>query len=161
MIGRRRLSALWQHAVELGLECLPEAVRSGSGTLPWLFLDNRPFSRAYHGLALEILERGQVEQALESFLNLLTWNPNDNQGIRSLAIDCCFRLDQLEGALGICDRFPEDGMEGVFYGRPLALYKLGEIKQSREALALAVYNLPLVAQELVKQGGGPITLDTF
>ncbi len=143
--------ALWQHAVELGLECLPEAVRTGSGTLPWLFLDNRPFLRAYHGLALEILEKGQFEQALESFLTLLIWNPNDNQGIRSLAIDCCFRLDQPEGALEICDRFPEDGMEGVLYGRPLALFKLGEIDQAREALALAVYNLPLVAHELVKQ----------
>lgn len=41
-------------------------------------------------------------------------------------------------------------MEGVLYGRPLALYKLGEIEGAREALALAVYNLPLVAQELVK-----------
>lgn len=143
--------ALWQQAVMLGSECLPEAVRSGSGTLPWLLLDNRPFLRAYHGLGLKFLERGEIEQALESFLKLLTWNPNDNQGIRSLAIDCSFRLGQPEGALEICDRFPEDGMEGVLYGRPLALYKLGEIEQAREALALAVYNLPLVAQELVKQ----------
>lgn len=62
---------LWQHAVELGLGRLPEAVRSGSGTLPWLLLDNRPFLRAYHGLALQIVERGHPEQALEAFLKLL------------------------------------------------------------------------------------------
>lgn len=54
--------ALWQHAVELGSGCLPEAVRSGSGLLPWLFLDNRPFLRAYYGLALETLGRGRSNE---------------------------------------------------------------------------------------------------
>jgi len=142
---------LWQHTVQLGLERLPEAVRSGSGELPWLFLDNRPFLRAYHGLALEILERGEVERALEAFLRLLAWNPSDNQGIRSLAVDCYFQLGQPEGVLEICERFPEDGMEGVLYGRPLALIQLGEIERAREALVLAVENLPLIAQELVKK----------
>jgi tetratricopeptide (TPR) repeat protein len=143
--------ALWQHAVEIGLQVLPEQVRAGSGELPWLFLDNRPFLRAYHGLGLEMLERGQVEGALKAFLKLLAWNPNDNQGIRSLTVDCYFRLGQPDGVLEICDRFPEDGMEGILYGRPLALFQLGEIKRARKALALAVYNLPLVAQELVKK----------
>ena len=42
-------------------------------------------------------------------------------------------------------------MEGILYGRPLALIQLGEIERAREALAIAVENLPLVAQELVKQ----------
>ena len=142
---------LWQHAVELGLGYLPEAVRSGSGTLPWLFLDNRPFLRAYHGLALEFLERGRVEQALEAFLNLLAWNPNDNQGARALAVVCYFRLGRPEGVLEVSDRFTGDGMEDLLYGRPLALYKLGEVDRAREALAVAMEYLPLVARELVKK----------
>jgi len=142
---------LWQHTVQIGLERLPEAVRSGSGLLPWSFIDNRPFLRAYHGLALEILERGEVERALEAFLRLLAWNPNDNQGIRSLAVDCYFQLGQPEGVLEVCERFPEDGMEGVLYGRPLALYRLGEAERAREALAEAIEYLPLVAKELVKK----------
>lgn len=143
--------ALWQHVGKIGLECLPEEICSGSGSLPWLFLDNRPFLRAYHGLALEILERGEVEKALEAFLRLLAWNPNDNQGVRALAVDCYFRLNQPEGVLEICELFPDDGMEGVLFGRPLALYQVGEIERAREALVLAVDNLPLVAQELVKE----------
>ena len=68
----------------MGLEYLPAAVRSGSGTLPWLMIDNRPFLRAYHGLALKLPKRGKVERALEMFLQLLDWNPNDNQGVREL-----------------------------------------------------------------------------
>jgi len=142
--------ALWQHAGKIGLEYLPEEIRSGSGSLPWLFLDNRPFLRAYHGLALEILERGEVEKALEAILRLLAWNPNDNQGVRALAVDCYFQLEQPEGVLEICELFPEDGMEGVLFGRPLALYQVGEIERAREALVLAVEFLPSVAQELIK-----------
>jgi len=142
--------ALWQHVVKIGLEYLPEVIRSGSGSLPWLFIDNRPFLRAYHGLALEILERGQVEQALEAFLRMLTWNPADNQGVRALAVDCYFRLNQPNGVLEICELFPEDGMEGVLFGRPLALYQLGEIERAREVLAVAVEFLPSVARELIK-----------
>lgn len=42
-------------------------------------------------------------------------------------------------------------MERILYGRPLALYKLGEVDRAREALAVAVENLPLVARELVKK----------
>jgi tetratricopeptide (TPR) repeat protein len=114
-------------------------------------IDNRPFLRAYHGLALEILERGEVEQALEVFLRLLAWNPNDNKGIRSLAVDCYFRLGKPEGALEICERFPGDGMEALLYGRPLALVQLGEVERARAALAEAVEYLPLVARELVKK----------
>ena len=56
--------ALWQHAVQLGLEHLPDPVRQGAGYLPWHMIDNRPFRRAFHGLALKIAERGEVEEAL-------------------------------------------------------------------------------------------------
>jgi len=87
---------------------------------------------------------------LEAFLKLLAWNPNDKQCIRSLAVDCYFRLGQPQGALEICERFPEDGMEGVLYGRPLALVQLGEVERARGALTEAVEYLPLVARELVK-----------
>jgi len=151
-IGREdEAFALWQHAVQIGLARLPEMVRSGAGFLPWIMMDNRPFLRAFHGLTLKILERGEVENALGAFLRMLGWNPNDNQGIRVLAIDCYFQLEQPDGVLTICDRFPDDGMPEVLYGRSLALCQLGELDQAREAIAVAIENLPLVAGELIKK----------
>jgi tetratricopeptide (TPR) repeat protein len=142
---------LWQHAVQIGVECLPDSVRSGVGTLPWFMIDNRPFLRAFHGLSLEILGRGDVEKALEAFLRLLAWNPNDNQGIRVLAIDCYFRLGQPEGVLKICEQFPQDVMPEVLYGHSLALHQLDELDQAREALVVAIANVPLVAHELTRK----------
>ena len=149
--GREEAFALWQHAVRLGEEALPEEVRAGAGRLPWLMLDNRPFLRACHGLGLKLLERGQVEGALAVFIKLLDWNPDDNQGVRALAVDCYFRLDQPRGVLEICDRYAEDGMDSILYGRPLALIQMGNINWAREALELAIHHLPLVARELAKK----------
>lgn len=114
-------------------------------------IDNRPFLRACHGLGLELRERGEVEEALAIFMKLLDWNPDDNQGVRELVVRCHFMLDQPQGVLAICDRYPDDGMEALLYGRPLALIQLGETGKAREALELAVEGLPLVAQELVKE----------
>ena len=142
--------ALWQQAVAIGLGHLPGRILSGSGTLAWRMLDNRPFLRAYHGLGLAVLRRGRVGQALEIFLRLLDWNPDDNQGIRALAVECHFRLRQPRGVVQICERYPGDGMEDLLYGRPLALVQLGELDRAREALAEAIGFLPLVGQELAK-----------
>ena len=37
---------LWQHAVKIGEQHLPDPVREGKGMLPWPMIDNRPFLRA-------------------------------------------------------------------------------------------------------------------
>ena len=140
----------WQETVTLGLNRLPDTFYFGRDRLPWLIIENRPFLRAYHGLGLEYLETDEVEKALVIFTNLLDLNPNDNQGIRALAIDCYFRLRRPGDVLRICDRFPDDGLEQVMYGRALALYQLGQRSAAEQALRQGIAHLPLVAKELTK-----------
>jgi len=150
--GREREAfQIWRDAVALGLSCLPEEFAMGRDLLPWGCLDNRPFLRAYQALGLEYLERGAVADALGVFQNILAVNPNDNQGVRALAIDCNFVLRRPDRVLEICDRYPEDGMEYVMYGRALALYQQGQHVEAEAALREAIEYLPLVAQELVKK----------
>ena len=141
---------LWQDVVELGLDCLPGEFEMGRDSLSWLILENRPFLRAYHALGLEYLGRGEVERALEIFNNMLAMNPGDNQGVRALVVDCNFRLDRPADVLAVCDRYPDDGMEQLMYGRALALYQLGRKAEAEEALNQAIEFLPLVAKELAK-----------
>jgi len=141
---------IWQQTVALGLRSLPEAFVMGRDQLSWLFLENRPFLRAYHALGLQVLERGQVEEALEIFENLLALNPGDNQGARALVVGCSFYLDSPQDVLALCDQYPGDGMEQLLYGRVLALYQLGHLDEAAEALDWAIELLPLIAQELVK-----------
>jgi len=52
-------------------------------------------------------------------------NPNDNQGVRTLAEEALFKLDRLEDALKIAEQYPTDIMPDTLYGRALALFKLG------------------------------------
>jgi len=142
---------IWQEVVAMGMRCLPEEFEMGRDLLPWLMLENRPFLRAYHGLGLEYLERGETRQALEMFNNILAMNPGDNQGARALVVDCNFRLNRPRDVLAVCDRYPDDGMEQLLYGRALALYQLGRRDEAAKALDEAIEFLPLVAQELVKK----------
>lgn len=142
---------LWQAVVELGLSCLPKEFEMGRDRLPWPILENRPFLRAYHGLGLEYLERGETEMALELFENILAMNPGDNQGARALVVDCNFQFNCPKDVLAVCDRYPDDGMEQLMYGRVLALYQLGRKDEATKALDDAIEFLPLVAKELVKK----------
>ena len=48
------------------------------------WLENRPFLRCLHGLALVKYEEGAIEEALRLFQELLSLNPNDNQGVRAM-----------------------------------------------------------------------------
>lgn len=142
---------LAKKAVESGRLCLPQGFSAGKDRLEWGFLENRPFLRACHTLGLILLERDSVEEALSIFDELLALNPNDNQGIRDLAIDCNFMLNRPEAVLGVCDRYPDDGMPGTLYSRPLALFQLGREREAERALKDAIKRLPLIAKELVKK----------
>ena len=142
--------ATWQEAVEIGKACFPEGFPGLDDRLPWLELDNRPFLRAYHGLGLVHLGQGDLDQALQIFDQILSLNPDDNQGIRALAIHCHFRLKQPDHVLMICDLYPGAAMEQVLYGRPLALYQLGRLDEAEAALKKAIADLPLVGKELTK-----------
>jgi len=77
-------------------------------------------------------------------------NPNDNQGVRTLAGEALFKLDRLEDALKIAEQYPDDIMPDTLYGRALALFKLGRREEATVALQQAVENLPLVGKELLK-----------
>lgn len=63
------------------------------------------------------------------FQKLLLLNPNDNQGVRTLAEEALFKLDRLEDALKIAEQYPTDIMPDTLYGRALALFKLGAARR--------------------------------
>lgn len=52
------------------------------GVLPWGHINNRPFLRCLHGLALCFWALGDLRKAGEIFERMLWLNPSDNQGAR-------------------------------------------------------------------------------
>lgn len=144
--GEPRL--LWEDAVKQGMRALPPAFRIGRDRLEWGFLDNRPFLRAYHALGLAYLAEDLVGQAAGIFQDLLDLNPEDNQGIRDLAINAAFLRRRPGDVLAVCARFPGDGLPAVMYGRVLALFQLGRTPEAADALRHAASFSPKVAAEL-------------
>jgi tetratricopeptide (TPR) repeat protein len=142
---------LWDQAVRIGRKAFPQDFELGRDRLEWGWLENRPFLRCLHGLALAKYNEGKTEDALQLCEELLSLNPNDNQGVRAIAEEVLFKLGRFEDALKIAEQYPADVMPEILYGRALALFKLGRREEASKALRKAVKYLPLVAKELLKQ----------
>lgn len=142
---------LWGKAVEIGMKSLPEEFVMGEDRLEWSWLENRPFLRAYYGLAMFLFDAGRNDSAHLIFNHLLAMNPNDNQGVRALAVENSFAMDRPDEALQVCDKYENDGMADTVYGRSLALFGMGRKKQAEKALIRAVGLLPEVARELLRK----------
>lgn len=141
---------LWEQAVRIGHKAFPQGFEPGRDRLEWGWLENRPFLRCLHGLALAKYEDEKVEEALGLFQELLSLNPNDNQGVRAMIVQALFELSRFEGALKITDQYVDDVMPETLYGRALALFKLGRKREATAKLKNAVRYLPLVGKELLK-----------
>jgi tetratricopeptide (TPR) repeat protein len=141
---------LWGQAVRIGHKAFPQGFEAGRDHLEWGWLENRPFLRCLHGLALAKYENEKIEEALSLFQELLSLNPNDNQGIRAMAVQALFELGRFEDALKITDQYVDDVMPETLYGRALALFKLGRKRKATATLKKAVKYLPLVGKELLK-----------
>ena len=79
-------------AVAIGERALPAGF---SGLLPWGLMDNRPFLRALHGLALCRWRLRDFDEAHAICESLLWLNPDDNQGVRDIIDVIARRLDWL------------------------------------------------------------------
>jgi tetratricopeptide (TPR) repeat protein len=99
---------------------------------------------------LQLWKRGKTIEALEMFENLLALSPNDNLGARALAVGCHFELNEPGGVLCVCRQFKNDAMEQLVYGKALALFQLGKVKEAQKALDVAIRCYPLIAAELLK-----------
>ena len=143
--------ATWEYAVDIGLRYFPRAFVIGRDLLPWYYLDNRPFLRAYHGYSLHLLEYSFLGQALKNFTEILAMDPNDHLGIRVSVINCFFRLGRPDDVLSVCDNFTQDISVETVYGKVLALLQLELMDEATIALRDAIRILPLVVKELTKR----------
>jgi tetratricopeptide (TPR) repeat protein len=141
----------WITSAKIGGDCLPEEFIRDKGRLEWLWLENRPYLRACNGLGCCFLLLQEFDSARKIFKNLLIMNPNDNQGVRALAIKTAFAMGNPAEALEVCDRYKDDILVDTLYGRPLALFQMGKMAQAKKALSKAIDAYPLVARELLKK----------
>jgi len=141
---------IWKQAVRTALKFFPPHFSMDQDRLEWGHVGNRPFLLLYQAYGMQLLTKGEPEDASEIFGNLLGLNPSDDQGVRGLVIGCYFALNQPEEVLSVCRQFPNDGLEHLLYGKALALFQVGHVKQAGQALDRAMRRFPLIALELSK-----------
>jgi hypothetical protein len=155
-----------QKAYEYALVCtrLQWPGIENQASIKWGYLEHRPFLRAYHRLGLVLYKQGKIEEALEKFRFLLKVNPNDNQGVRSLAFHIWIELKEFEKAEALATKH-FNGREKstecfIRYGFCLmdflrSQYGYCDRKEAEESLLRALetnhYVIPMLFQDVSTQ----------
>jgi tetratricopeptide (TPR) repeat protein len=104
----------------------------------WGLLETRPYMRARQGLAQTLWDMGQRDEAVAHYQNMLRLNPNDNQGIRYLLLDCLLFLGRHDEAAKLISSYDRDGSAAWSWSRALlAFRRLGDCAEARDALLQA------------------------
>jgi tetratricopeptide (TPR) repeat protein len=129
---------MYRRGVEAGEKALGVAAfRENVGHF-WGVLETRPYMRARHGLAQTLWAKGLHDEAVTHYWDLLRLNPNDNQGIRYVLMDCLVTLGRGDEAARLSKRYNDDASAAWNWSRALlAFRKGGDSPTSRRALARA------------------------
>lgn len=130
---------------------------AGDRALPWGFLENRPALRLVAGRFFLCKELGQADTAFALVRWLVnTLNPDDNHGLRQELVRLMLERGDAQGALDVCDRYPDDRLVGLQFGRALALFVLQRQGEAAAALRIAKANAPLVLPMLLAANPKPM-----
>ncbi len=140
-----------REAVRIGLSAIPDDFSWESSKIHWMYLDNRPFLRAYHTLGLWLEKRQEIDESINVFKNMLLICPNDNIGVRYLLPKLFLEKGDLFSVIRHCKQHGDDYSPEIMYTYPLALVLSGEVKKAKPLLAEAKSSFPLVAKELKKK----------
>jgi len=104
----------------------------------WALHETRPFMRCLFGYAMTLYELDEKQAALNLFKELLTLNPNDNQGARDYAM--LYSLDLLQPDVfdEIQSRYAGDRSTFRLFNKTLHIFKKeGDTAAAREMLQQA------------------------
>jgi len=111
----------------------------------WGILETRPYMRARAGLAQCLWEMGDREAAVAHYQDMLCMNPNDNQGIRDVLLDCLLELNRDQEAERLLKQYEDDGTATWLYNWALLVFRReGDTAQARRRLKEALKHNPHV-----------------
>jgi tetratricopeptide (TPR) repeat protein len=143
---------MWERALETARKAIPpRAFKRGEHTIPWVFLNNRPFLRLLEAHATNLLVKGDIDGSIEVYKEIQSYNPDDNQGVRESLAQLYMHKGRLEDMVALGEKYKDDVLSSTVYAHPLALFKLGRRKEAEKLLKRAIKRRPNVADELLKK----------
>jgi tetratricopeptide (TPR) repeat protein len=117
--------------------------------LHWVIPDNRPALRTMARLVnISFFMVDDQEQGLRRAQRLISINPNDNHGFRTMVMNRLITRGLDEEALQLAEGYPRDINPEVTYGKILVLYRLGRKKDAVEELGHALESLGKIPRYL-------------
>jgi tetratricopeptide (TPR) repeat protein len=104
----------------------------------WGLIETRPYMRAMEGLADCLWELGDHQKAIETYLEMLRLNPNDNQGVRYILLGWLITESVFEPAEKLLLDYKDDSSAFLLYGAALLYFKQGRKVKARNALKKAM-----------------------
>ena len=103
----------------------------------WGFVEARPYMRARMQLAGVLQGAGRIAEAISHYEAMLNLNPNDNQGVRDILINCCLETKDLEGARRILRKYSGEIGVTFAWAKVMERYLSGDLPGAGRALSEA------------------------
>jgi len=105
----------------------------------WGILETSPYMRARAGLAQSLWDCGQQNEAIAHWRDMLSLNPDDNQGIRYILAARLLEIGRDRELNKLLNDYHNDGGAHVIWCKaPLAFRTSGDTDKSRRALRMAL-----------------------
>ncbi|WP_031425444.1 hypothetical protein [Flavimarina sp. Hel_I_48] len=135
----------------LGKNAFPKEFDEKNDRIIWSNMDNRPFLRACQNLGLEYQYRKDFSRTIELYRENLSYNENDNQGIRYLLLECYLELKDYKEFKNLLDKYDGDYIVEFFYGRVIYDILKNNGKEAMDLLTEAAKCNKHVVMELAKE----------
>jgi len=153
---------LYRQGVEAGEKAIGKAAFRDDVGHFWGLLETRPYMRARQGLAQTLWDKGLQDEAATHYRDMLRLNPNDNQGIRYLLLDCLLILGRDDDAAKLIKRYKGDGSAAWRWSYALLAFRRNrDCPESRSALSQAIRDNPHVAALLLGDKKMPRQLPAY
>jgi tetratricopeptide (TPR) repeat protein len=130
-------TALYRKGVEAGQRVLGKRAFTDDVGYFWVILEARPYMRAREGLAQCLWDKGQHDEAILHYKDMLRLNPDDNQGIRYVFMSCLLELNRYDELWDLLNDYNDDDTYWLYTKALVSFRREGDSDVSTAALAEA------------------------
>src|ERR1017187_5058903 len=118
----------------------------------WLITETRPFMRCMQGYADMLFISGNIKGCAEILEEMISLNPNDNQGVRDLLLLCLIDLGENAGFRKYAKLYNEDSASFALFNKALFAFKTeGSSENANKKLKKALQQNRFVAKKLISK----------
>lgn len=148
--GRKEATTTLEKSIGSIKNIFPKEFDWKKDKLPWYFLENRDFLNLLLDQAIFIEKGESVLKSIPYYEQIISLNPNDNQGVRGILTTLYLKTNQPQAVIELSKKYPSDATQELIMGHVLALIKLGKLEDARKQLKKIFNYSKHVIKELLK-----------